>query len=58
MKTTDIKWDKDAEERLKQAPFFIRKLAKSRVEKAAIKLGKDRVTLEFFLQIKNQEMPS
>ncbi|KAA1189984.1 protochlorophyllide oxidoreductase [Pseudohalioglobus sediminis] len=52
-----ITWDADAAEQLKRAPFFIRKLARKRVEVAARQQGLDRVTLQLVQQVKQKEMP-
>lgn len=49
-------WDADAGKRLQQAPFFIRPLARAKVEKAARERGEQRITLALFEQIKNREM--
>ena len=38
-----MEWDKDAREKLKKAPFFIRKLAKAKVERAARAQGMERI---------------
>jgi len=51
-----MEWDKDAREKLKKAPFFIRKLAKARVERAARAQGMERITLAFMEAIKRKEM--
>ncbi len=51
-----MEWDEDAKQRLQKAPFFIRPLARSKVEKAARERGETRVTLALFEQIKQQEM--
>jgi hypothetical protein len=56
MKNTTIEWDDDALAMLKKAPFFIRGIAQGKVEKAAIKLGESRITLELFEKIKREEM--
>lgn len=53
-----MEWDKDAEEKLKKAPFFIRKIAKGKVEKAARAEGIERITLDFMEKIKQKEMGS
>lgn len=52
-----IPWDVDAAAELKRAPFFVRKLARGRVEKAARERGLERVTMELVEQVKNREMP-
>ncbi len=51
-----LEWDGEAEKRLKKAPFFVRKLARGKIEKAARERGLNRITLEFVEQIKKQEM--
>lgn len=56
MGKNDLEWDADAEARLKQAPFFVRKIARAKVEKAARALGEKRITLELVEKIKKQEM--
>ncbi len=52
----EIIWDRDAKARLQKAPFFIRPIAKRRVEKAAREAGLNQITLAFMEQIKNREM--
>ena len=49
-------WDDLALQRIEEAPFFIRKIAKNRVEKAAIEQGESRITLEFVEKIKQKAM--
>ena len=56
MTNTDIEWDPKAEERINKAPFFVRKLARGKVEKAAKALGEKRITVELLEKIKKQEM--
>lgn len=56
MAGNQIEWDDDAKQRLAKAPFFIRPLAKSKVEKAARERGETRITLALFEQIKHREM--
>ncbi len=53
---TEIEWDIEAEKRLKKAPFFVRKMARAKVEKAARERGISRITLEIMEEIKRQEM--
>ncbi len=52
-----LEWDPEAEQRLKKAPFFVRGMARKRVEKAARERGLERVTLELLEQVKKREMP-
>lgn len=56
MNKTKPEWDDDALERLKKAPFFVRKLAKEKVEKAAMACGETRITLALFEKIKKEAM--
>ena len=51
-----VKWSKDADKRLKKVPFFVRKFAKGKVEKAAAEAGMDEISVEFMDKIKKQEM--
>ncbi len=51
-----MEWEPLALERLKKAPFFIRGIAKKKVEQAAREQGATKVTLELFEQIKQREM--
>lgn len=56
MATNDIVWDKEAEKRINKAPFFVRKMARAKVEKAASALGENYITVELMEKIKKQEM--
>ena len=51
-----LEWDKEAEQRLKKAPFFVRKMARGKIEKAAREQGLTQITLEFVEQVKRKEM--
>lgn len=42
-----IQWDEEALKRIEKIPSFVRKMAKSKIEKAAIEAGEERVTVEF-----------
>lgn len=42
-----IQWDEAALKRIEKIPAFVRNMAKSKIEKAAIEAGKDRITVEF-----------
>ncbi len=52
----DIEWDAEAVKRLEKAPFFVRKMARAKVEKAAQKLGEKRITVELMEKVKKQVM--
>ena len=56
MTTKDIEWDKEAEERINKAPFFVRKMARKKVEKAAVALGQKRITVELVEKVKQGAM--
>ncbi len=56
MSDAEIQWDVEAEKRLRKAPFFVRRIARAKVEKAAREEGISRITLEFMEQIKRKEM--
>lgn len=47
MTEQSIPWDDDALERLEKIPVFVRKMAKSKIEKAARDAGEPKVTAAF-----------
>jgi hypothetical protein len=55
MSTEKPIWEDEALKKLEKAPFFIRKIAKNKVEKAAIAKGESRITLEFVEQVRQKE---
>lgn len=55
MKVTDIEWEADAEEKMEEVPFFVRHMAMSKVEKAALKEGIQTITLDFVYKIRQKE---
>ena len=55
MSTANLQWDEDALKKIQKAPFFIRKLAKNKVEKAAIASGTTKITAEFVEQVRVKE---
>lgn len=42
-----LPWDDDALEQAKKIPFFVRPLAKKKIERAARDAGESRVSLDF-----------
>lgn len=56
MSKPDIQWEQDALERINRAPFFIRGVAKRKVEKVALRQGLDTVTLALVEQVKQENM--
>lgn len=51
-------WEQEALEKIEKAPFFIRKFAKNKVEKAAIAQGENRITAEFVEKVRQKESTS
>lgn len=51
-----MKWEPEAEERLKRVPFFVRPMAKSAVERLARERGLDIVTPDLMEEVKNRSM--
>ena len=58
MNSEILAWEKDALERIEKAPFFIRKFAKNKVEKAALAQGETTITLEFVEKVRQKEANS
>lgn len=56
MSKVEIQWEQDALDRINQAPFFIRGVAKRKVEKVALRMGQDTVTLALVEQVKQDNM--
>lgn len=54
MSTDKLTWDEEALKKIDQAPFFIRKIAKNKVEKAATAQGETRITVEFVEQVRQK----
>ena len=49
------RWDDEALKKIEKAPFFIRKLAKNKVEKAAAATGVTTITVDFVEQVRQKE---
>lgn len=47
MTEQSISWDEDALKRIEKIPAFVRNMAKSKIEKAAMQAGEERVTAAF-----------
>jgi hypothetical protein len=56
MSSDKIEWDVEAEKRLAKVPVFVRKMAKSKIEKAAKAQGVTTITVELMEKIKKEEM--
>lgn len=48
-------WDTDAEKRLRNIPFFVRGLARSRIEKEARRRDETRISVALMQEIKQQQ---
>lgn len=53
-----LEWDNAAKERVDAAPFFVRKLIRHKVEKAARQQGLERITVELLDRVKQKQMDS
>jgi hypothetical protein len=53
--TRPIRWQPDAEQRLKKVPFFIRPFVRRRAESVARERGLEEVTSQLLDEIKNRE---
>lgn len=51
-----VEWDEAAIRRLQSAPFFVRRIARGKVEKAAREQGVRRISVEFMEKIRKKEM--
>jgi hypothetical protein len=56
MSKQPVEWSAEALARLNKAPFFVRRFARNKVEKAALALGETRISLALFEAIKQKEM--
>ena len=53
-----LEWDDAATKRVQAAPFFVRKLIRHKVEKAARAQGLSRITEELLDKVKQKQMDS
>lgn len=58
MSVDKLEWDQAALDRVQAAPFFVRKLIRKKVEKAARERGLEKVTVELLDQVKQKQMDS
>jgi hypothetical protein len=49
-----MQWSSDAEQRLKEVPFFVRPVVRRRIESLASEAGLEQVDLGFYEQAKAQ----
>lgn len=50
-----LEWDAEAKARLGNIPFFVRKMARRKIEKEARRRGETRITVALMQDIKEQE---
>lgn len=58
MSTQTPVWDDEARKKIEKAPFFVRKLARDKVEKAAKANGVTEITAEFVDQVRQKNTSS
>jgi len=54
MSQSELIWDDDALKLLEKVPFFVRKVAKKKIEKTAVESGESRVTVELMEKIRRE----
>jgi light-independent protochlorophyllide reductase subunit B len=50
----EVVWTAEAREQLGKIPFFVRKMAKQRIEEEARKKGLSEITIELMLEVKEK----
>ncbi len=55
MSNSNLVWDDEALEKLERVPVFVRKMVKGKIEKAALELGEERITVEFMDKVKSEK---
>ena len=58
MSQNELVWDEDALTLLQKVPFFVRKVARKKIEKTAVEAGESRVTVELMEQIRRERAAS
>lgn len=56
MSDSELVWDDEALAKLERVPVFVRKMAKAKIEKAALAMGETKITAELMDKIRNEEM--
>lgn len=54
MAQSNVKWTAEAEAKLKEIPFFVRPMARQKIEKLAIEMGETNITVEVYEQAKQK----
>jgi Proto-chlorophyllide reductase 57 kD subunit len=52
--SNNICWTAEAEAKLKEIPFFVRPMARQKIEKFAQEQGKTEITLEVYDRVRQQ----
>ncbi len=55
MSEPTLKWEDDATALLGKVPFFVRKMVKGKVEKAARAAGEETITVAFMDKVKKEQ---
>ncbi len=55
MSNSNLVWDDEALEKLERVPVFVRKMVKGKIEKAALELGEERITVELMDKVKSEK---
>lgn len=53
---TALQWDEEAQALLKKVPAFVRPMARKKIEKAAVEMGVETITVELMNQVKEKQM--
>lgn len=56
MSDSELVWDDEALAKLERVPVFVRKMAKGKIERAALAMGETKITAELMDKIRNEEM--
>ena len=58
MSQSELVWDDEALKLLEKIPFFVRKVAKKKIEKTAVESGENRITAELMEKIRSERAAS
>jgi len=58
MSQSELIWDDEALKLLEKIPFFVRKVAKKKIEKTAVESGENRITAELMEKIRSERAAS
>jgi hypothetical protein len=55
MSKAELKWEEEATTLLGKVPFFVRKMVRGKIEKAAIAAGEETITVAFMDKVKKEQ---